>query len=198
MNIPSLEQLKKVLFNKEYVIYDKPYQLNITGIRSNDMTPDIFNDLLYLFYNDEKGDTQLHCWSITTDPGLFYLQHPANVLGTALLAPNQYQDVFALDLHRGKYLALCQRLGKVQVYRDANRDDVYNLDPASLGWGYYGINIHRASSTLFGLRVGKHSAGCQVFQRSSDFNSFIDICKKSKELHGNIFTYTLITEDDCC
>lgn len=196
MQIPELEHLKNILLQKHYTIYDKPYRLNIIGIRSNDMTPNVFNDLLYVFYKDNTNDWNLHFWSITTDPGLFWLKNPSNTGGTALLAPNQYVDVFALDYHRGKYLALCQRLGKVQVYRDVNRDDVYNLDPATLEWGFYGINIHRASSLKMLLRVDKYSAGCQVFQSPSDFNSFIDLCKKHKDLYGNKFTYSLVVEAD--
>ena len=38
--------------------------------------------------------------------------------------------------------------------------------------------------------------GCQVFKRVKDFDEFMKIVKKSKKIHGNSFTYTLIESND--
>ena len=38
--------------------------------------------------------------------------------------------------------------------------------------------------------------GCQVFKRVKDFETFMSICRKAKDIHGNSFTYTLIESND--
>jgi hypothetical protein len=56
----------------------------------------------------------------------------------------------------------------------------------------YGINIHKAGQNS--QDVDNWSAGCQVFQKSADFNQFMDMTTKHRNLYGNDFTYTLIDE----
>ena len=49
-----------------------------------------------------------------------------------------------MDLHRGKYLALCQRK-PVSVYRDNDKDKRYDLKDKTIDTGLFGINIHKSS-----------------------------------------------------
>ena len=116
--------------------------------------------------------------------------------GTAILVPNQYRGVYSIDLHNNKYYALCQRNGKVEVYRDNDKDVILDMDSAKIEKGMFGINIHRSNPFSESLKVDKFSAGCQVFKRVKDFNEFMEICQKSKALWGNSFSYTLIKESD--
>ena len=58
--------------------------------------------------------------------------------------------------------------------------------------GSFGINIHKAGKDS--KDVDQWSAGCQVFQKSDDFNEFMGLARKHKNLYGNKFTYTLIDE----
>ena len=69
-----------------------------------------------------------------------------------------------------------------------------NADPSTIQTGMFGINIHRASAYRELENVGANSAGCQVFQDPSEFDIFIDICKKSKEFWGDKFSYTLLEQ----
>ena len=63
--------------------------------------------------------------------------------------------------------------------------------------GIFGINIHKAGSRVDGsTQIDKWSAGCQVFAKESDFNQFMEICNKAKDVWGNSFTYTLIESKD--
>jgi len=119
-----------------------------------------------------------------------------NRKGTALLVPNQYKGVYKLDLHQGKYEALCQRLGDVSVYRDNDRDMILDFDPKTIDTGRFGINIHRSNPHTESHQVGKWSAGCQVFKEAKSYNDFISICKKASEIWGNKFSYTLLTHKD--
>lgn len=173
------------------------YNVNIIGVRNllnGNKHTNTFNDAMVLIYKVD-GKWEKKIWDITTDPGQSILSKPIAKNGTAILVPNQYKGVYALDLHNGKYRALCQRLGKVKVYRDNNKDDVLDFNPKTIDEGSFGINIHKAGNTTTATYVNGMSAGCQVFKNVADFNSFITIMEKSAKLYGNKFTYTLLTTD---
>lgn len=193
MRVKYLDVIKS-LMKKNYKMFADPFELNIVGIRSADLTPNIFNDKLMVFYKGEDltDPPIIKEYTITTDPGLYWLNHPSNIEGTAILFPGQY-DVYAIDKHRGKYDALCQRRGNVKVYRDDNKNNRYDPTKTEIG-SDFGINIHKAGEES--AAVNKWSAGCQVFQRESDFNEFMEMCQTHRAIHGNKFTYTLITEID--
>jgi hypothetical protein len=99
-------------------------------------------------------------------------------------------------MHKGRYLALCQRLNDVKVYRDNNRNKKYDFDKSTIEEGRFGINIHRASKAGDTKYVNSWSAGCQAFKSVSDFYEFIDTCQIAADRFGNSFTYTLICEED--
>ena len=202
MNIVE-KVLKHVMANKGYVWFDgnKPYNVNIVGVRSGSLNAGTFDDSLYIVYRDKSLRLKSHQYQITTDIGKYYLKHEnkLNRKGGAILVPNQYRSVYKLDLHSGKYEALCQRLGNVCVYRDNNGDDKLDMNPDTIDCGKFGINIHKSSKYNSENRegvIGKYSAGCQVFKQESDFDDFMDILKKAEKVWGNKFTYTLLEEKD--
>lgn len=189
----------KTLFEKKgYAFFTKGnYNVNIIGIRSNqgNKVTNKYDDLLIVDYNTNNGHKR-QIYNITTEPGISFMKNPSNAKGAAILVPGQYRGVYAVDLHRGKYKALCQRLGAVKVYRDNNKDDIYDLNPIKIDKGWFGINIHRSNGTWTRETVDNYSAGCQVFSNPKDFLSFMNIIEKSKAIYGNKFTYTLINEED--
>ena len=181
-----------LLRKKGYQVFARPYELNIVGIRSPSTTPNSFDDQICVFYRLNNGNWKVHAYKATTDPGTYWLNQPGEPQGTAILKQGQYLNVYALDLHRGKYTALCQRKGTVTVIRDYDRDaelDFYNGNEVT---GWFGINIHRANANGITLKVDRNSAGCQVFASAADFAEFITMCHRHRELYGNSFTYTLI------
>lgn len=180
------------LFSKKgYSWFDsnKPYNLNIFSIRNPNGKVNAFDDALYCIYRKENLEWMIKQYTVTTDPGTSSLQSPTNSKGTAILAPGQYLGVYKVDLHKGKYEALCQRNGTVKVYRDNNRDATHNLDPETLDTGWFGINIHKAGEDS--TYVDGWSAGCTVFKRARDFSDFMAVVNKAKRIYGNSFTYTL-------
>jgi len=194
---PLLLQVKSL----GHKVFDgpEPYDLNIIGIRSANPQPNKFDDLLCCAYREHiDGPFVIKYWAATTDPGTFCLENPTKYgteAGTAIVAEGQYRSAYKLDLHRGKYTALCQRSGAINVYRDGNRDDKVDMDPGTIQNGYFGCNIHKAGANS--SNVDKWSAGCQVFKRESDFDELITLCRKQISFHPNwapTFTYTLITE----
>ena len=169
------------------------YNVNIIGIRSRVNRPNEFDDRMCVVFKDELGWVT-RTWACTTDPGKYWLEHPSNVEGTAILVPDQYRGAYKIGKHRGQYDALVQRGGRVAVYRDSNRDMILNMDPENTQEGYFGINIHKAGASS--TQVNKWSAGCQVFANAEDFEEFMSICYAARNKWGEKFTYTLVDEPD--
>lgn len=194
----TVDQIKKAYKDKGYRYEEDHLKLNITGIRNSKTKGRVTNhydDWLTISYN-LAGQQRYGCWPITTDPGLHWINHPLNNDGCAILVPGQYK-AYKIDYHRGKYKALCQRAGKVKVYRDGNLDDTYDHDGEKIHEGYYGINIHRSSAYKTTNYINKYSAGCQVFADPDHFDDFMDAVEKSRSMGGNeVFTYTLLESKD--
>lgn len=195
-----IRKIKEFAKRKGYQVYTQPLKLNIWGFRSQTNIPNEFDDEIHVFTNVAKSSNDKIQWAYfvfkcTTDPGTYWLNHPMQLKGTAILAPGQYVDTYKIDKHRGKYYALCQRLGKVDIIRDYNRDSILDFLSGIQTSGYYGINIHRASKVGTTYRVDKYSAGCQVFKNAKDFEFFMKLCEMHRTQHGNKFTYTLIDEN---
>lgn len=189
---------KKLFDSKGYTWFDKGnYNLNIIGVRKyveDNVITNLFDDCLVLLYNIDNT-TKRFVYSITTEPGKYYIKNPINAKGTAILAPGQYRGCWKIGKHNGKYDALCQ-CKPVAVYRDFNKNDIYDLDVNTKQLGLFGINIHRSNPTYSSILIDGYSAGCQVFSNPIEFKAFLSKCKKQMALYGNTFTYTLINEED--
>jgi hypothetical protein len=195
------EQIEKAVKSKGYVWFEdsgnKSYDVNIVGVRNNHPSvakkvTNVFDDCLTISFKDASGNWNFFCWSGTTDPGKKGVQQFHNKKGVARLVPGQYRGVYKIDKHQGKYDALCQRNGNVTVWRDANKDLIFEEKVTDTGM--FGINIHKAGQDS--VWVENWSEGCTVFKRVKDFDVFMSICKKASKIHGNKFTYTLIESTD--
>lgn len=202
---PDLEDLVSVMERKGFAVFgDSPrdFNLNIVGIRDSRARLDRFSCRLVVFWT-HAGETQVRRFTITTLPGSKYLvDRLLSRKGCAILVPGQYRSVYKLDFHLGKYEALCQRGGTVRVYRDGDRDHVFDMEPDTIEGGWFGINIHAPITPRDGLadyvksKVLGSSAGCQVFERMADFYEFRDLCRLSRAQWGNSFTYSLLESKD--
>ena len=189
------EQIERAMTNKGYSYFSNGnYNLNIIGVRCNIGTKvtNNFDDVLVLTYKS-NNEWIYREYPITTDPGLRSMKELQNVNGCAILVPGQYKGCFMTGLHKGQYQALVQR-ANVNVFRDSNKDEYYDLNPKTIQTGLFGINIHKSGkdSTI----VDNWSAGCQVFAKEKDFVDFMAIVNKSKAMYGNKFTYTLLNKND--
>lgn len=203
MFTPTVDELISVMLRKSYHVYSNEaleWNLNIVGIRSNNLIPDMFDDTLAVFYRF-MGDWHISYYPITTDPSTHYLRNPIVNSGTAILKEGQYTGVYMLGIHKrgrpGAHRALCQKNGDVQVYRDNNKDGRLNMENNTVETGMFHINIHK------GPRAGRgephndiYSAGCQVFADDRHFAEFIYKCEMAAEGLGNRFTYTLLNRSD--
>lgn len=193
----NLNDVQNVVQKKGYVWFsgDKDYDLNIVGIRNLNYgrkVTNLFDDWLTVSYK-VNGVWKFHEWSITTDPGTKAVLNFGNPRGVARLIPDQYRSAYTIRLHAGKYEAVCQR-NPVKVWRDKNKNMTF--EEVEVQEGIFGINIHRSNPKTESQFVNDWSEGCQVFKRVKDFNEFMDICRKARDIHGNSFTYTLLTTID--
>jgi len=184
---------------KGFVTFDnnKKYNLNIIGVRSSAHDATKFDDLMVVIYRDDDKEWTVNSYEITTDPGPNILRKPINKKGTAILVPDQYRGTWKIGPHgKTRYTALTQRLGKVKVFRDNDKDRNLEMEESSIDEGYFGINIHKHGSSYEREFVRGASAGCQVFKNTKDFNEFMELCHVSADIFENSFTYTLLEEKD--
>lgn len=210
-----LASLISECFKKNGYNFSDDGKLNIVGVRNPSSIPDCFDDCLIILWctprhpdSNEGLSWKAAVITATTDPGLWSLQNPMNVNGTAILVPGQYK--YARGVHFGSreaYEAMVQA-GPVRVWRDPDCDETLDFqDSGSFDdEDYLGINIHRAASWFKSETVGGWSAGCQVMQNKSDFDSFISVVNQLRPFHrvpqtminpdGTEYLYTLLEQED--
>jgi hypothetical protein len=173
----------------------------ILGVRSQEDTPNYFDDKFYEF----QGEKFLRVVSGTTNPGASILKggyKRYNTIGAAVVAADHwYYNLWKFGLHRGKMPGLLQIGAQILVYRDGDLDG----KSEELGkpvWGWYGINYH-TNTYDFSLRslkmtqqqIDGWSAGCQVVNNREVYveqMSWYQAMQKSK-LQETV-TYCLINE----
>ena len=186
------EKLIAALLAHGYRVFTRPFELNIIGVRNNSLIPNVFNDTINALYKDEHGNWILHSYEATTDPGTYWLKNPLNTQGTSILKAGQYINSHLIGLHRNKYTALVQT-NPLTVIRDVKRDGKLDFTGKE-DTGNFGINIHRAMQEGTTKFIDKFSAGCQVFANADEFNAFMELCQRHRQLYGNSFTYTLLQQ----
>ena len=175
------------------IFTQKDYDLNLIGVRSPSRTPGRFDDLFHCVYKD-RGEWIEERYVCTTDASLEQHLNPSNSKGVAVLKSGQYRGAWRLDMHRGKYLSLCQRNAVVTVYRDNNLNN--QTDYLEEDTGMFGINIHRAHKSKIVDSTRYYSAGCQVIQNPADFARLMALAQLQVGLGvGDSFSYTLIEAD---
>ncbi len=143
------------------------YYKNIMG-KPGENDRKLYDDAIFLV-----GKDNFLAFNANTDPSAFKQ-------GIANLKPGIW-PVYTFDLHRGKYLALCQRAGKVTVIRDGKGEDT----------GWFGINIHE------GGIYNTSSEGCQTIPKPQ-WQKFISnaqiLAQKycGKDWKKKAYTYVLI------
>ncbi|MGE5354063.1 MAG: hypothetical protein ACM3S2_20230 [Ignavibacteriales bacterium] len=140
------------------------YYLNSMGV-PNKNDRGIYDDALFIY-----SPYVMSAYNGNTDPSVYCKgSGKGQQKGMAVLCPGAWY-VHKFDLHNGKYLALCQRRGPVNVIRDGN--------PDYLDSGYFGINIHRGSYKC------TSSLGCQTIY-PAQWDSFINLAvDQAKRLYG--------------
>jgi len=185
------DQLKEIIESKGYKFFEGNLNINLIGVRSEDIVTNEFDDALLIAI--EMGDVKqvISFGEFTTDPGFYYLKEKhLNSKGCAILKPGQYRGMWGFGKHRGKYKALVQ-VGNCTVYRDRNKDNT--IDTESEQTGLFGINHHHAYDAS---KINKYSAGCQVHRSVQQLNTVLALCHLSATKWGKTFSYTLLELND--
>ena len=194
----TYNQIREAVLSLGYLWFDNGnYNLNIVGIRNSDTGNEItnkFDDWVTVSYRVE-GTPYCRIFNATTDPGIHWAKNLLNPNGVAILKPGQYRGSHMIGLHQGKYEALRQK-APVRVYRDGDKDEIYDLIEEDVQNGIFGINIHRASKWGTSTQIDKWSAGCKVIANNEDFDEFMSLAHQGAKLYGNSFTYTLIESNN--
>lgn len=194
------QQLKDACQRLGYTL--KSEGITTFGIRNNDMTAGIFNDWLGIYYIS-GGKEIITLDTGTVDPGSYYIEHPMNPDGCAVMKFGQYKDSYCKGQHKG-YNALVQckkidfyRITKVQFELDNKGVQrgkwLINLKGKEIYNQLIGANQHRASAYNMLEEIGAYSAGCQVRNNPREYNTFIDTCWKSPQKY---FDYILFSQND--
>lgn len=128
-------------------------------------------------------------WPATTRPGLYYTVNPMNGKDTCSIHPGQYVNCFQTGTYKN-YTAIRQ-IKAIKYYVDDNKDAYHDDNESKTQTAIRGTHIHKAgrASTL----VDRWSAGCQVFAKEADFNTFMKLIKgKGCGQKNDIYTYTLL------
>lgn len=188
---PTISQFFDQMEQKGYPIFHsvaRPFNVNIVGWRNSRGRVNRFDDFIAVYYQLYNRSWSYAVWPAATRPGTPWLLKPMTPKGAAILLPGHYPQAYKIGPYKGDF-ALLQR-EPVRVYRDKNHDSAWDLNSGSIEEGLFGIHIHRAGH--LSKLVGNWSAGCQVFQKSKDFDLFLKICRKAAVNWGNKFTYTLL------
>ena len=184
MLLLTKEQLKTIMSKKHYVWFED--KINIVGIRTNDQTPDKFNDYMIVSFKDEY-----HIFSCTTEPGVYWLKNPMRVTGTFVMKPNQYVDSWSIGIHHTYEALVLTSL--IQGWRDSDKDNIVDPDKNKVYSDGQAVNIHHAHETTIQTVIDKYSAGCQVIQKFADWLIFFGLVKAAKQ---EKYSYTLLEEAD--
>lgn len=152
-------------------------------VRSNEDNPDVFDDKVYMFHNENF----ISVTSCTTNAGLKGLLNYQryNPKGTFVAKSDIWNyNLWEYGLHRGKMPALRQK-NKIFGYRDSNRNNKAE-EIGNIVSGYYGINFHTVDYSLrpsFWRRlIGGWSVGCFVLNQVSDYLYFLKKVKYQKSI----------------
>ena len=180
-----IDELERLDFR---VFTGSAYDLNIIGARSPSREAGLFDDWVHVVYR-LGGKWYEEMFPCSTDPGLYWLDNPMRVAGTAIIcSPQQIRAGYELGSHRGQYECLVPRL-PIKVWRDNNRDSI--LDTDGQEFDGYGIQIHRSSRSETSTRVGKWSAGCVVL--SMGWSRFMELVHLQKHNgFGSLYTLTMV------
>jgi hypothetical protein len=194
-----IQQLLNIAKRLKYKIYERPYELNIWGIRDENTTPNQFDDVIVCFWRTDNGSWDSRQFKASTDPGTYWLKNPMAGSGTAIMAQGQFLDAYYLGHSTlgGTLPVYCLIQDKPIPYiRDYDRDAVLDFENGTLiNNQIVGLWIHQGSNTNGNsLSVGLWSAGCQVIAEWSEWLAFVALLEKHKRIYGNRFSYTLVDE----
>lgn len=217
---PDINKILKTMNAKGYHVEEKPYYINIIGVRNQyegEEYSNQFKDKMWAIWKNEEGQWESKTWSISTIPGSdkHKLKDGTRVgwkkflsiertKGGGILVPAQYLNIYSFyeatstnkNAMKGK--PFFHTDGRPQkAYRDKNFETniITFSNKNNIDVGNHAMLIHRAFPG--GTLVNNWSEGCQVLQKETDLDQLSNLARKHiQNGNGNRFHYTLITGKD--
>lgn len=218
---PDVQKILDAMTRKGYKILNRPYEVNIVGIRrqyEGQRYSNAFKDDLFLIYKVDSSDRwEINKFKISTMPGFYYGNESGDKFkidrtGKSKTSVKQSKMMLSRGtppnngmgiLMEAQYLNIYQigdyhghpamkTTGAQKFYRDNSPGDTIKYTGKGQGWA--AMYIHKGFPG--GATVNNWSEGCQVFAKESDLLRFFDICKLHRDKYGNKFNYTLMLERD--
>lgn len=187
------DDVKRMYESKGHRFYDDgAYNVNLYGIRNGYEIVNEFNDTLGICFRDEFNNPVCIESKGTTKPGLKWLKDKiGGIGGTFILQPGQFSKCWTFGEHRGAYDALIQSpYSEFIGWRDNDSDGEFDINGPSFT-DVTGLNMHTTSLINEVNKVGAYSAGCQVRKKDEDHWVVMAVLKRSAEIYGELFSYTL-------
>ena len=194
MERPSIEEIHEVMKESGMVVFDKPFDVTLGGIRTKDNSSNKFNDWLFASFFTDNGGIVSVIIEGTTDAGLYYRENPMQIDGTAIIQHGvQHRGAYTYmekGGHRGQ--EAFRQTGNMAYWRDANRDEYLDFD-GEVRHAVYNTNLHDMGT--LGNNVNKWSAGCGGSVEEN--MELLYMIAKIQIAHGNgnKFSFALLHEN---
>ena len=219
--IISVMRKKKDNKGKFYELVEKPYYINLVGIRNQyegEKYSNKFKDRMWAIWKDDAGKWQSQNWPISTIPGLYHGKNPKQTMkewcisikpktgkpqraeGLGILVPAQYLNVYSLvessapgySMKSSPYFVTPE--SSQYTYRDQNwgSDIITFSNKSTATKRLVTASMYIHRGFPGGANVDTWSEGCQVFSKDSDYKQLIDLARYHIKKHQNKFNYTLL------
>lgn len=195
MNRPTIKKIHEVMRDAGMMVFTKPFDATLGGIRTKDNKSGKFNDWLFMSMFTANGGIISVIVEGTTDAGLFYRENPMQVDGTAIIQHGvQHRGAYTYMKkggHRGQ--EAFRNTGKMSYWRDANRDKYLDFD-GDVRHAIYNTNGHDMGTV--GNNVGKWSAGCWGSVNENMDLLYIMAQLQGEHGNGDKFSFAMLHEND--
>ena len=195
MERPKIETIHECMRDNGMVVFERPFDVTLGGIRTKDNSSNKFNDWLFASLFTDRGGIMSIIVEGTTDAGLYYRENPMNVDGTAIIMHGkQYRGAYTYmekGGHRGQ--EAFRQTGPMDYWRDANRDIYLDFDGEVQLGKIFATNGHDMGKV--GEDVNKWSAGCWGSEEEN--MDLLYLMAKIQIAHGfgDKFSYALLHEN---
>ena len=194
MERPSIEEIHEVMRESGMIVFDKPFDATLGGIRTKDNSSNKFNDYLFMSMFTGNGGITSVIIEGTTDAGLYYRENPMNIDGTAIIQHGvQHRGAYTymkVGGHRGQ--EAFRQTGNMAYWRDANRDEYLDFD-GEVRHAIYNTNLHDMGT--LGNNVNKWSAGCGGSVEENMELLYMIARIQIEHNNGNKFSFALLHEN---
>lgn len=215
-NNPDVDRILSLMSSKNYVILNRPYEVNIVGIRRQyegmKYSNSFMDDLYVIYKTDSSNMWNINKFKISTMPGFYVGTETGNKFipdysgkskvnikqskmmlnrgGIGILMEAQYLKIYTIGSHLGSPAMITT--GPQKFYRDSSPGNTIKYTNSGSAWA--GMFIHKGFPG--GSAIYNWSEGCQIFSSESELNKFFEICNNHKNKYGNSFNYTLMLDKE--